>query len=67
MHVNALSDSRKYLTRGRDRQYTTRMQNANAMVERIKADPPRKTLKLSMMLVWNFSSVAKQYMSDGMQ
>jgi hypothetical protein len=41
MHVNALSDSRKYSTRGRDRQYTARMQNANAMVERIKADPPR--------------------------
>jgi hypothetical protein len=41
MHVNALSDSCKYSTRGRDRQYTARMQNANAMVERIKVDPPR--------------------------
>ena len=41
MHVNALSDSRKYSTSGKNRQYTTRMQNANAMVERIKVDPPR--------------------------
>ena len=40
MHVNVLSDSRKYSTRERDRQYTIRMQKANAMVERIKADPP---------------------------
>ena len=40
MHVNALSDSRKYSTRERDRQYTIRIQRANVMVERIKADPP---------------------------
>ena len=38
MHVNALSDSRKYSSRGRDRQYTIRMQKANVMVERIKVD-----------------------------
>ena len=40
MHVNALSHLQKYSMRGRDRQYTIRMQRANAMVERIKADPP---------------------------
>ena len=40
MYVNALSDSWKYSTRERDRQYITRVQNANTMVERIKANPP---------------------------
>ena len=40
MHLNAHSDSQKYSTRGRDRQYTIRMQKANAMVERIMDDPP---------------------------
>ena len=40
MHVNALNDSRKYSTKRRDRQYTICMQNANAMVEMIKANPP---------------------------
>lgn len=40
MHVNALSDSWKYLTRERDRQYIARMQRVNAMVERINVDPP---------------------------
>jgi hypothetical protein len=32
MDVNAISDSRKYSTRERDRQYTIRMQRVNAMV-----------------------------------
>jgi hypothetical protein len=41
MHVNALSDSRKYSTKRKDRQYTSRMQNAKAMVGRIKIDLPR--------------------------
>ena len=40
MHVNALSNSRKYSSRGRDRQYTIRMQKTNAMKKMIKADPP---------------------------
>lgn len=31
----------KVLNKGGDRQYTARMQNANAMVEMIKADPPK--------------------------
>ena len=39
IHVNALSDSQKYSTRGRDRQYTIRMQRVNAMVDMIKVDP----------------------------
>ena len=39
MYVNALSDSRTYSIMGRDRQYTIRMQRANAMVERIKNNP----------------------------
>ena len=39
MHVNALSVSQKYSTREKYRQYTIRMQKANAMVERIKVDP----------------------------
>ena len=37
--MNALSDSRKYSTRGRYRQYIIHMQKANVMVERIKVDP----------------------------
>jgi hypothetical protein len=40
MYVNALSDLQKYSTRGRDRQYTIRMQKVVAMVERIEVDLP---------------------------
>jgi len=39
MDVNALNYLRKYSTKGRDWQYTIRIQRANTMVERIKVDP----------------------------
>lgn len=41
-YINAMSNSWKYSMRGRDWQYRTRVQNANAMIERIKANLPSK-------------------------